>query len=395
MAGESMSELQTGPIRLGMVGGGNDAFIGGVHRIAARIDGQFQLVAGALSSTPEKAQASGRALGLDPQRSYDDFAIMAERESARPDGIEAVSIVTPNHVHFAAACEFLKRGIHVICDKPLTSTLEDAHKLADVAASSDALFILTHNYTGYPMIRQAREMIAAGELGELRVVQAEYPQDWLTEAQEDQGNQQAQWRTDPARSGAGGCIGDIGTHAFNLLSFVTGLQVDTLSADLHSFVTGRRLDDNAHVMLRFAGGARGMLWSSQVAPGNENGLRLRIYGAKGGLEWAQEDPNYLWYTPFGEPKRLITRNGAGSGPAAARVSRIPAGHPEGYLEGFATIYAEAARAIHARRIGQAVPDDVIYPTIADGVQGVAFIEACVHSSRENSAWVHLPSAPES
>ena len=395
MAGESMSELQTGPIRLGMVGGGNDAFIGGVHRIAARIDGQFQLVAGALSSTPEKAQASGRALGLDPERSYDDFATMAERESARPDGIEAVSIVTPNHIHFAAACEFLKRGIHVICDKPLTSTLEDAHKLADVAASSDALFILTHNYTGYPMIRQAREMIAAGELGELRVVQAEYPQDWLTEAQEDQGNQQAQWRTDPARSGAGGCIGDIGTHAFNLLSFVTGLQVETLSADLHSFVTGRRLDDNAHVMLRFLGGARGMLWSSQVAPGNENGLRLRIYGAKGGLEWAQEDPNYLWYTPFGESKRLITRNGAGSGPSAARVSRIPAGHPEGYLEGFATIYAEAARAIQARRSGQAVPDDVIYPTIADGVQGVAFIEACVHSSRENSAWVNLPSAPES
>jgi predicted dehydrogenase len=395
MAGESMSELQTGPIRLGMVGGGNDAFIGGVHRIAARIDGQFQLVAGALSSTPEKARASGRALGLDPERSYDDFATMAERESARPDGIEAVSIVTPNHVHFAAACEFLKRGIHVICDKPLTSTLEDAHKLAGVAASSDALFILTHNYTGYPMIRQAREMIAAGELGALRVVQAEYAQDWLTEAQEDQGNQQAQWRTDPARSGAGGCIGDIGTHAFNLLSFVTGLQVDTLSADLQSFVSGRRLDDNAHVTLRFLGGARGMLWSSQVAPGNENGLRLRIYGAKGGLEWAQEDPNYLWYTPFGEPKRLITRNGAGSGPAAARVSRIPAGHPEGYLEGFATIYAEAARAIHARRSGQAVPDDVIYPTIADGVQGVAFIEACVHSSRENSAWVSLPSARES
>ncbi len=395
MAGESMSELQTGPIRLGMVGGGNDAFIGGVHRIAARIDGQFQLVAGALSSTPEKARASGRALGLDPERSYDDFATMAERESARPDGIEAVSIVTPNHVHFAAACEFLKRGIHVICDKPLTSTLEDAHKLADVAASSDALFILTHNYTGFPMIRQAREMIAAGELGALRVVQAEYAQDWLTEAQEDQGNQQAQWRTDPARSGAGGCIGDIGTHAFNLLSFVTGLQVDTLSADLQSFVAGRRLDDNAHVMLRFLGGARGMLWSSQVAPGNENGLRLRIYGAKGGLEWAQEDPNYLWYTPFGEPKRLITRNGAGSGPSAARVSRIPAGHPEGYLEGFATIYAEAARAIQARRSGQAVPDDVIFPTIADGVQGVAFIEACVHSSRENSAWISLPSAPGS
>lgn len=379
----------TGPIRLGMVGGGNDAFIGGVHRIAARIDGLFSLKAGALSSTPEKAQASGRGLGLAPDRTYDDFLAMAIREARLKDGIEAVSIVTPNHVHYAAAREFLKRGIHVICDKPLTSSLADARKLAKMAAKSDALFILTHNYTGYPMMRQAREMIAADNLGEIRIVQAEYAQDWLTEAEENHENKQAAWRTDPARSGAGGSIGDIGTHAFNLLSFVSDLETESLSADLQSFVNGRRLDDNAHVMLRFVGGARGMLWSSQVAPGNENGLRLRVYGSKGGLEWAQEDPNYLWFTPFGEPKRLITRNGSGAGTAAGRVSRIPAGHPEGYLEGFATIYAEAARAIQARRDGQPIPDDVLFPTVEDGVKGVAFIDACVRSSNSNATWCGL------
>jgi len=289
-------------IRLGMVGGGNDAFIGGVHRIASRIDDRYELLAGALSSTAEKSQASGKAIGLP--RIYDDFKTMAEQESKLEDGIEAVSIVTPNHVHFAAASEFLKRGIHVICDKPLTSTLEDAKKLVNVAEQSDALFILTHNYTGYPMVRHAREMVANNALGKIRVVQVEYPQDWLTIQQDFK---QAEWRTDPARSGAGGSTGDIGTHAFNLACFVSGLEVESLAADLQSFVPGRQVDDNAHVMLRFAGGARGMLWSSQVAPGNENALRLRVYGEKGGIEWAQEDPNYLWHTPFGSSGRLSGR----------------------------------------------------------------------------------------
>jgi len=376
----------TKPIRLGMVGGGNDAFIGAVHRIASRIDGQFQLTAGALSSTPEKSMASGAALGLDPDRTYEDFKAMAIREARLKDGIEAVAIVTPNHMHYPVAREFLKRGIHVICDKPLTSTLADAKKLVKAAESSDALFILTHNYTGYPMVRQAREMIANGDLGDIRVVQAEYPQDWLTEPED---NKQAEWRTDPARSGAGGSVGDIGTHAFNLLSFVTGLQTDVLSADLQSFVPGRRLDDNAHVMLRFTGGARGMLWCSQVAPGNENGLRLRVYGAKGGLEWEQEDPNKLWYTPFGEAKRLITRGGAGAGEAANRVSRTPGGHPEGYLEGFANIYSEAALAIRAKQEGIELPAEVVFPTVQDGLIGVQFIQACVNSSNRNSAWVSL------
>lgn len=386
MSIEKDTKSYDGPIRLGMVGGGNDAFIGGVHRIASRIDGKYRLIAGALSSTPEKAQASGVALGLAADRVYDDFKQMAIKESEREDGIEAAAIVTPNHVHFQAACEFLERGIHVICDKPLTSTLEDAKKLVEIAEASDALFVLSHNYTGYPMVRQAREMIRNGDLGDIRVIQVEYAQDWLSEHQDFK---QAEWRTDPARSGVGGSTGDIGTHAFNLANFVTGLELDSLSADLQAFVAGRQVDDNAHVMLRYHGGARGMLWCSQVAPGNENNLRLRVYGEKGGLEWGQEDPNYLWYTPFGEPKRLITRGGAGAGDAAARMSRTPPGHPEGYLEGFANIYSEAAEAIISKRQGSELSDDVIYPTVWDGLKGVQFIDACVKSSAKNAEWVSM------
>lgn len=371
-------------IRLGMVGGGKDAFIGAVHRIAARLDDRYELVAGALSSTREKARESGAALGL--ARVYDDFNQMAIREARLKEGIEAVAIVTPNHVHYEAARAFLKRGIHVICDKPLTSTLADARKLAKVAAQSEALFVLTHNYTGYPMVRQARAMVAAGEIGRVRVVQVEYPQDWLTVEQDIK---QAEWRTDPARSGAGGSTGDIGTHAHNLARFVTGLEVESLAADLDAFVAGRQVDDNGHVLLRFEGGAKGMLWCSQVAPGNENALRIRVYGETGGLEWAQEDPNYLWHTPFGAPKRLLTRGGAGAGEAAARVSRIPPGHPEGYLEGFANIYSEAAEAIEAHREGRNLSGDVLFPTIEDGLRGVEFIDACVRSSARNAAWVKL------
>ncbi|OYX43870.1 MAG: oxidoreductase [Rhodobacterales bacterium 32-67-9] len=389
MAIEGKSEDHGRRIRLGMVGGGRDAFIGAVHRIAARLDDQFELVAGCFSSTAEKSQASGSDLGLPPDRVYDDFAAMARHEARLKDGIEAVAIVTPNHVHFAAAKPFLQRGIHVICDKPLTATLPEARKLAVLAEKSDALFVLTHNYTGYPMVRQAHEMVASGALGEIRVVQVEYPQDWLTEATEATGQKQAAWRTDPAQSGAGGCIGDIGTHAFNLASFVTGLTLEALAADLHRFVAGRRLDDNSHVMLRFEGGAKGMLWSSQVAPGNENALKLRVYGTTGGIEWSQEEPNTLWHSPFGEPRRRLTRAGAGTGPAAARMSRIPPGHPEGYLEGFANIYAEAARAIRARRAGEAMPAEVVFPTVRDGLIGVAFVDACVRSSARNSAWVRL------
>lgn len=383
-------ESGSGPIRLGMVGGGQGAFIGGVHRIAARMDGEFRLVAGALSADPAKAKASGLELGLDPERTYGSFQEMAKAEAKRPDGIEAVAVVTPNHMHYPAAKAFLEAGIHVICDKPLTSNLADARKLAALVEKTGRVFVLTHNYTGYPMMRQAREMIAKGQLGDIRVVQAEYAQDWLTEPLEKTGQKQAAWRVDPKQSGVGGSTGDIGTHAYNLLRFVSGLELDSLAADLDAFVPGRLLDDNAHVMLRFRGGAKGMIWASQVAPGNENGLKLRVYGTKGGLEWAQADPNYLWYTPYGQPKQLLTRAGAGAGPAAGRVTRVPSGHPEGYLEGFANVYQEAARAIRAARgNGGRLPKDVLYPTVQDGVEGVAFVEACVRSSKKNAAWTKL------
>ena len=296
-------------IRLGMVGGGRGAFIGAVHRIASRIDDQYELVAGAFSSDPDRSAASAADLGV--ARAYGSFDEMAAKEARRKDGIEAVAIVTPNHMHAPAAVAFLKRGIHVICDKPLTATLREAKKLAKLAEASGLIFALTHNYTGYPMIRQAKAMVAAGELGDLRLVNVEYAQDWLAEPLENTGQKQADWRTDPARSGAGGSTGDIGTHAFNLANFVTGLTLDTLAADLQSFVPGRRVDDNAHVLMRYTSGARGMLWCSQVASGQENGLRLRVYGTKAGLEWEQENPNYLWVTPLGKPRYRLTRGGAG------------------------------------------------------------------------------------
>ena len=376
-------------IRLGMVGGGRDAFIGAVHRIASRIDDNYELVAGCFSSSPEKSLASGADLGVAPGRCYGSFAEMAARESRRKDGIEAVAIVTPNHMHAPVALQFVKRGIHVICDKPLTATLPEAKRLAKAVTESGVVFVLTHNYTGYPMIRQAKAMVAAGDLGEIRLVQVEYVQDWLAADLESSGQKQADWRTDPARSGAGGSTGDIGTHAFNLANFVSGLTLDSLAADLQSFVPGRRVDDNAHVLLRFQGGARGMLWCSQVASGQENGLRLRLYGTKAGIEWEQENPNYLWVTPLGAPKYRLTRGGSGSGEAAARLTRIPAGHPEGYLEGFANIYAEAARAILARRDGTPLDGAVTFPGLKDGLEGVAFVDACVRSSRRNGAWVGL------
>ena len=378
-----------GKIRLGMVGGGRDAFIGEVHRIAARLDDRYEFVAGALSSTPERSRVSGRDLGLASDRIYDDFRAMARSEALLESGIEAVAVVTPNNLHYPVAAEFLRRGIHVICDKPLTSSLADARELATQATQSSALFILTHNYTGYPMVRQARDMVANGLLGKIRVVHAEYPQDWLSEPLETTGQKQAVWRTDPERSGSGGSVGDIGTHAYNLLRFVTGLELECLSADLTAFVENRTLDDNAHVLLRFVSGAKGMLWCSQVAPGNENALRLRVYGEHGGLEWGQESPNRLWYTKLGEPKRLITRMGSGAVDAANRVSRLPPGHPEGYLEGFANIYREAADAIEAARGKQEKPEGVVYPGISDGLEGVAFIDACVRSSRRNGAWTEL------
>lgn len=378
-----MAENGSRRIRLGMVGGGTGSFIGYVHRVSSRIDGDYELIAGALSSKPDVAAESAKNLGIAADRSYASYEDMAKAEAAREDGIEAVTIVTPNHMHVGPAKAFLEAGIHVICDKPLSNSLEDARALAAVKPKNGAKFLLTHNYTGYPLARQARQMIADGKLGNLRVVQVEYPQDWLTE---EVHNKQADWRTDPARSGVGGCIGDIGTHAYNLARFMTGLEVDTLCADLHTFVEGRQLDDNVHIMMRFKGGAKGMLWASQVAPGNENGPTIRVYGDKGGLEWMQIEPNKMWYSPFGKPRQLLTRGGAtpigADAPSSAAV-RVPAGHPEGYLEAFATLYADFAEVIRSGK------DNTLLPTLADGVEGMEFIVAAVTSSNNDSQWTRL------
>jgi predicted dehydrogenase len=381
-----------GRIRLGMIGGGEGAFIGAVHRIAARLDDRYAFVAGALSATPAKAHRSGAALGLEPERSYADFDAMLAAEAKRPDGIEAVAIVTPNHLHAPAALACLKAGLHVICDKPLTTTLADARDLRAAAIAANRVFAVTYNYSGYPMVRHAREMIAAGQIGDLRLVQVQYAQDWLTEALETTGHKQADWRTDPARSGEGGCIGDIGTHAYQLAHFVVGMPPQSLLADLSTFVPGRRVDDNAQVLLRYQNGARGALWASQVAPGNENNLTLRVYGAKGGIEWRQEHPNQLFWTPFGQPTRVVTRGTNAVNAGGARVTRIPAGHPEGYLEAFATLYSEVAAAIIARRSGSATDTAVLFPGIDDGVAGVAFVEAAIRSSRAGAVWVTFDAA---
>lgn len=376
-------------IRLGMVGGGQGAFIGAVHRIAARLDDEYELCAGALSSDPERAMASAQEVGLAADRSYGSYEEMVAGESAREGGIEAVAIVTPNHTHFAIAKAFLAAGIHVICDKPMTVTVEEAESLQAAARDAGRILAVTYNYTGYPMVRQARAMIERGDLGAIRVVQVQYAQDWLSEPIEADGQKQAAWRTDPAKSGAGGCIGDIGTHAYHLACFVTGLEVKALCADLSAFVDGRRLDDNAHLLLRFTSGAKGMLWASQVAVGNENNLRLSVYGNKGGLAWCQEQPNELTYTALGETPRIITRGSPAATDAILRVTRIPAGHPEGYLEAFATIYREVAAAIHSARDGKAVDTNVLFPTGVDGKAGVAFVEAAVRSSAAGCAWVKL------
>ncbi len=371
-------------LRLGMVGGGRGAFIGAVHRIAARLDDRWELVAGAFSSDPARGRASADAFHIAPDRAYDDFADMAAREAAREDRVDAVAIVTPNHLHAQAATAFIERGIPVICDKPMTHRLDDAVALAELVERRGVQFLLTHNYTGYPLVRQAREMVMAAALGTVRVVQVEYPQDWLTTRLEESGQKQAAWRTDPAQSGDVGCLGDIGTHAFNLAEFVTSLRCERVAADLSSFVPGRRLDDNAHMLLRFAGGARGMLWASQVSPGNENGLRLRVYGETGGLEWAQEQPNQLVHSPYGEAPRVIRRAGGGASAVAGQASRIPAGHPEGYLEAFAQLYRDFADRLETGSTG-ATP----LPGVAEGLRGLKFMAAGLASSRNDAGWVDL------
>ncbi|HEY0212925.1 MAG TPA: Gfo/Idh/MocA family oxidoreductase [Paenirhodobacter sp.] len=362
-------------IPLGMIGGGQGAFIGAVHRIAARLDDRFELVAGALSSTPERARASAEAIGLP--RSYDDWAEMARAEAARPDGIRAVAIVTPNHLHFGPARAFLQAGIHVICDKPMTATLAEAEELARIAAQAEAMFFLTHTYSGYPMLRAARRLVAEGVIGSVRVVNVEYVQDWLV----DQATgKQAEWRVDPSRSGAG-AIGDIGTHAAHLARYVSGLPITQVSADLQSLVAGRAVDDNCHVLLRMGATARGMLWVSQVTPGFENHLRLRLGGSLGGLDWCHDRPDELRLTPVGEPSRILTRGG----PQFSGPRRVPAGHPEGFLEAFGTIYTDVAEAILSCVRGTEVPG------ISDGLDGMRFVTACLRSSADDGRWTGLAS----
>lgn len=390
MAIEPAAQKQNRRLRLGMVGGGPGAFIGAVHRIAARLDDRYELVAAALSSNAERSLAGAKELNIP--RAYASFEEMASAESQRPDGIEVVSIVTPNNLHYAPAKTFLEAGIHVICDKPLTTTLNDALDLAESVKQTGLVFGLTHNYTGYPMVRQAREMVAAGELGPIRIIQVEYVQDWLSTPLEKTGQKQAEWRTDPARSGPGGSLGDIGTHAFNLACFVTGLQCEHVASDVSTFVPGRRLDDNVHVMLRFSEGAKGGLWATQVAPGNENNLHLQVYGEKGGLDWRQENPNELVFGRLGQPRQTIRRGGAGTGHAAAHATRVPSGHPEGYLEAFAQLYTDLAEQISAKLEKRAPnPDSLLVPGVSDGVEGVRFINAVLESSRKGSAWTEMMS----
>ena len=377
-------------IRIGMVGGGKNAFIGGVHRIALRLDGYYELVAGSFSSNFDNSKETGKDLGLAEDRIYETYHEMAEKESARSDGIDVVAIVTPNHLHIPIAKIFAEKGIHIICDKPLALSSEEAINLKNIVESKKLIFALTHNYTGYPMVRHARSLIQKGDLGSIRVIQVEYPQDWLTTKAEDSGLKQAEWRTDPKRSGDGGCIGDIGTHAFNLIRFITGLEVDELSADIHTFVKGRLLDDNAQIMLRFKGGAKGAIWSSQVAVGNENNLKIRVFGENGGLEWRQEDPNYLYYTKFGHPTQRVTRGSNSASEEANNVTRVPPGHPEGYLEGFANIYSDVCKSLFAQINNQNYDQsNDCYPTIYDGVEGMRFIETVLESSKNNSKWVRF------
>lgn len=375
-------------LKLGMVGGGDGAFIGGVHRMAARIDDRWTLVAGAFASDFTRSQAFGRSLGLVEDRCYGDWKSMARAEATRPDRIDAVAIVTPNHLHHAPARAFLEAGIAVICDKPLTSTLADALELSHIVARTHVPFVLTHNYSGYAMMRQARAMVAAGTLGAIRVVQAEYAQDWL--ARELPGQKQAEWRGDPARAGAGGALGDIATHAYHLSTFVLGETAEAVSAETSRFVPGRKLDDDAQLRLRWKSGARGQLWASQVAIGAANGLRLRVYGENAALEWSQEDPDLLRFTRLGDPPQILRRGGPGLLPPALAASRIPAGHPEGYLEGFAQIYTDAAELVRAHKEKRAVNANIAgLPGIADGVDGMRFVAASVKSAASDGHWIAL------
>ena len=383
----------TQKLKMGMVGGGRDAFIGGVHRMAARLDGRIELVAGAFSSDAAKSRASGEDLGLDPSRVYPDYETMAAAEAKLPESerIDFVSIVTPNHVHFPPAKTFLEAGFHVVCDKPMTYDLAEAKVLRDLVKSTGKVFALTHNYTGYPMVKEARELIRNGDLGKILKVVAEYPQGWLIQPIDAEGQKQAAWRTDPSKTGASSCIGDIGTHAENLGRYITGLEIDELCADFTTFVPGRRLEDDGNLLLRYQGGARGVLYASQVSVGEENNLSVRAYGTKASLEWHQEHPNELTVKYPDAPRKIYRRGNGYLSDIAKRFTRLPFGHPEAFIEAFANIYLEAARAIEAVKEGKSIPADVDYPTVEDGVLGMAFIATAVASAKNGSTWTKFVS----
>lgn len=370
-------------IKLAMVGGGATAFIGAVHRIAMRMDDRFELVAGALDVDAERGRAFAATLGIAPDRAYATYQELIDREALRSDRVDAVVIVTPNFLHFPIAKAALEAGLDVICEKPMTTTLADAEALAALVESSGRRFFLTHTYTGYPMVRQAREMIAAGEIGKLRRVEVEYLQDWLAAPVENTGAEGAVWRTDPKKAGVGGAIGDVGTHAWNLAAFVSGEEPTHLLAELSTLVEGRRVDDDAAILLRYASGAKGSILASQVLPGNGNNVSFRIYGDKAGLEWWQEKPEELWFTRLGEPRQMIRRNGAGATSAAIAGSRVPAAHPEGYLEAFANLYRDAADLLSGKAASTTVP------SARDGVSGSKFVEACLKSNAEGSVWTEI------
>lgn len=382
-------------LRCAMVGGGRDAFIGRVHRHAIALDGRIELVAGALSSQPTKAIASGRDLGLRDERNHGSWQALLEHELSLPadERIHFVSIVTPNDTHYEIAKAFVDAGFHVVCDKPLVHTSEQAEDLVRAVARERSVFAVTYNYTGYPMVRQAREMVRAGMLGEIRKVIVEYHQGWLATALEAGGDKQAAWRTDPARSGVAGAIADIGSHAENLAATVTGLEIESLCAELHTFIPGRRLDDDASLLLRFRGGARGVLLASQIEAGCENDLRLRVFGSKGMLDWRQEAPNELVHAPLDSPRQILTRGSAWLAEPARRACRLPAGHPEAFIEAFANIYAGVAADIAARLVGTAAdPIAADYPRVEDGARGVRFIEKAVASAASDRKWTAMSRA---
>ena len=378
-------------LRMGMVGGGRDAFIGAVHRMAANLDGQVELVAGCFSADAEKNRLSGEDLFIDPARVYSSYETMAAKEAALPENqrIDFVSIVTPNHLHAPVAKVFLQNGIHVVCDKPMTASLAEALELRDAAQRSGKIFALTHNYTGYPMVKQAREMVAAGDIGKVLKIVAEYPQGWLLDAIEQDGQKQAAWRTDPSRAGASCCIGDIGTHAENLGRYITGLEIDSLCAHFTTFVPGRKLEDDGNLLIQYKGGAAGILYASQISSGEENNLNIRIYGTKGSLAWHQEHPNELTFQPKGEPARTLRRGNNYLGAAAKKFTRLPSGHPEAFIEAFANIYLEVIADIRDRIEGKR-GGTYDYPGVHDGVYGMTFIETAVASAASDAKWTRFP-----